>query len=67
MVPYGGRGAGEQTVTLIDRDELRRKLMAILNARPFDVDARRDGQYAGLRQAVRMLDEMPECDCEVRE
>jgi hypothetical protein len=49
-------------VTLIDRDDLRRKLMAILNARPFDVDARTDGQYAGLRQAVRMLDEMPECE-----
>ena len=51
---------------LIDRAELRRKLLAILNARPFDVDPRRDGQYSGLRQAVRMLDEMPGCDCEVQ-
>jgi len=54
-------------LTYIDRDDYRRQLLAILNTRPFDVNARQDGQYEGLRQAVRMLNEMPAmaaCECE---
>ena len=50
-------------MSLIDRDELRHRLSVIINAKPFDCDAYADGQYTGLRRAVRMLNEMPEVKC----
>jgi hypothetical protein len=44
----------------IDREELRRELMRVINAKPFDITTYHDGQYAGLRMAVRILDDIAE-------
>lgn len=56
-------------MTLIDCDDLRHRLNVIINAKPFDCEPFTDGQYAGLRQAVRMLNETPaaKCECDRRE
>lgn len=52
-------------MTLISRDELRHQFNLLLDAKPFDCEPYKDGQYSGLRTALRIVDAMPECECEV--
>jgi len=49
---------------LISRDELRHQFNLLLDAKPFDCEPYEDGQYAGLRTALRIVNAMPEATCE---
>lgn len=49
---------------LISRDDLRHQFHLLLGSKPFDCEPYQDGQYAGLRTALRIVDAMPEVNCE---
>ena len=49
---------------LISRAELRHQFDLLIAAKPFDCEPYKEGQYAGLRTAVRLLDKMPNHICE---
>jgi len=52
---------------LLSRDELRHQINLLLTAKPFDCEPYEDGQYAGLRTALRIVNAMPEVKCECKE
>lgn len=49
---------------LISRDELRHQVNLLINAKPFDCEPYKDGQYAGLRTAIRIINAEP-CVCDM--
>lgn len=49
---------------LISRDDLRHQVNLLLNAKPPNCEPYQDGQYSGLRTALRIINAMPECEVE---
>jgi hypothetical protein len=47
-------------LTLISAEDLKHQISLQLAAKPFDCEPFKDGQYAGLRAALRIIDAMPE-------